>query len=328
MTRRTFTATAVSAAAAMAAPPKSKLGIATTCYLSYLRPRDTHQFLEFCHERGAAGVQAGIPADPAKFRARAEQLGMWYEAMLALHTDPEMMRAQIRKAKDAGAMAGRVGCLSGRRYETFASMADWKKFVEDSRARVAVASKVAAEEKFTLGLENHKDWTIEEHLALMKEFGHEHFGVLLDTGNNISLLDDTYELVEALAPHATLTHLKDMAWQEHPSGFEMSEMVFGEGQLNMQRIIDTIRKARPKTNMVLEMITRNPLVVPCLTTKYWETMPNRSGKTLAKTLAMVRSQKPRQPLPRMDHLDNDGKLRLEDDNVKWCLNVAREKYAL
>ena len=76
------------------------------------------------------------------------------------------------------------------------------------------------------------------------------------------------------------------------------------------------------------MITRNPLVVPCLRPKYWLTMPDRPARVLAATLSMVRDVKPKDPLPRMDALDDGQRLRLEDDNVKWCLNVAREKYGL
>lgn len=328
MNRRTFLATAAAATAVSAAPPKSQMGIATTCYLSYWKPRDTHQFLEHCAERGAGGIQASLPADPAKLRARCEQLGMFYEAMLQLSTDGDAMRASIKKAKEAGAVAARVGALSGRRYETFSTMDEWKKFVADARAKIAVASKAASAEKLPLALENHKDWTVEDALGLMKEFGHENFGMLVDTGNNISLLDDPYALVEKLAPYAICTHLKDMAWQEHPTGFEMSEVVFGEGQLDMKRIVNTLRTARPKTKMTLEMITRNPLVVPCLTPKYWATMPERPATYLAGTLNAVRQLKPRQPLPRMDRLNDAQRLQLEDDNVKWCLNVAREQYGL
>ncbi len=329
MKRRTFLATAAASTAFLsAATPQYRMGVATTCYLSYLRPRDAHAFLELCAERGAGGVQSMLPADPAKFRARCEQLGMFYEAMLPLSPDVEAMRSSIRKAKESGAVACRVGALSGRRYETFATMDDWKKFVADARAKITAASKAAEAEKMTLGLENHKDWTLEDALGLMKEFGHEHFGMLLDTGNNLSLLDNPYEFVEKLAPYTTVTHLKDMAWQEHPTGFEMSEMTFGEGQLDMKRIIDTIRKARPRTNMVLEMITRNPLVVPCLTEKYWATMPQRSAVFLANTLRMVRENKPAKPLPRMDQLSSEQRLKLEDENVKTCLRVAKEQYGL
>lgn len=329
MNRRTFLAAAAATTTAVsAAPARSKMGIATTSYLSYWKPRDAHVFLEHCAERGAGGVQSMLPADPAKFKARCEQLGMFYEAMLQLSPDVETMRASIRKAKEAGASACRVGALSGRRYETFSTMEDWKKFVSDSRTKIAAASKAAEAEKMPLALENHKDWTIEDALGLMKEFGHEHFGMLIDTGNNISLLDDPYLFVEKLAPYAVATHVKDMAWQEHPTGFEMSEVAFGEGHLDMKRIIDTIHKARPKTTMVLEMITRNPLVVPCLSRKYWLTMPDRSGIFLADTLRMVREQKLSKPLPRMDTLDQNQRLKLEDDNVKTCLLVAREKYGL
>lgn len=329
MNRRTFLAAAAATTASIsAAPTRSSLGIATTCYLSYLKPRDAHAFLEFCAERGAGGVQSMLPTDPVKFRARCEQLGMFYEAMLQLSPDVEVMRASIRKAKESGATACRVGALSGRRYETFSTMDDWKKFVSDSRAKIAAASKAAEAEKLPLGLENHKDWTLEDALSLMKEFGHENFGMLLDTGNNISLLDNPHEFVEKLAPYATVTHLKDMAWQEHSSGFEMSEMVFGQGQLDMPKIINTIRKARPKTRMVLEMITRNPLVVPCLTEKYWMTMPHRPATFLANTLRMVRENKPSHSLPRMDQLSPEARLKLEDDNVKACLTVARNQYGL
>jgi sugar phosphate isomerase/epimerase len=325
MTRRTFTTLAAAASTLAAAPPKSQLGIATTCYLSYWRPRDADEFLEHCAAMGAGGVQSMLPKEPEKFRARCEQLGMFYEAMLPLGGAIE---DGIELAKRAGAVAGRVGALSGRRYETFSTMAEWKSFVEASRVKIGAAARAAEKAKFPLALENHKDWTLEDALGLMKEFGGEYFGMLVDTGNNISLLDDPHELVEQLAPYALSTHLKDMAWQEHPQGFEMSEMVFGEGLLDMKRIIGAIRKARPKTKMTLEMITRNPLLVPVLTPKYWETMPDRPATKLAGMLHAVRQTKPRQPLPRMDSLDDGQKRRLENDNVKWCLNVAREQYGL
>lgn len=324
MKRREFLA-AAAAASAMGAPPKSSMGVATTCYLSYWRPRDMQEFLEHCIAIGAGGVQSAIPTDIPKHRARREQAGLYYEAMLPLNAD---VRSGIQRAKEAGAVAARVGALSGRRYETFATMADWKKFVDDSRTKIAVAAKAAEAEKFPVALENHKDWTLEDALGLMKEFGGEHFGLLLDTGNNISLLDDPHEFVDKLAPYALSTHLKDMAWQEYPDGFEMSEVVFGEGQLDMKRIIDAIRKARPNTKMTLEMITRNPLPVPCLAAKYWETMPDRHATVLARQLRMVRTEKPRQPLPRMDALSPEERRRLEDENVKRCLHVARERYGL
>jgi sugar phosphate isomerase/epimerase len=61
-----------------------------------------------------------------------------------------------------------------------------------------------------LAIENHKDWTADEMAALMKEKASRWLGVCLDTGNNIALLDDPMATVEALAPYAISTHIKDM----------------------------------------------------------------------------------------------------------------------
>ena len=55
------------ASAAEPAPP-CKLGIATTSYMTVLRPRDTYQFLEHCHQLGAAGIQSQISGDLPKLQ--------------------------------------------------------------------------------------------------------------------------------------------------------------------------------------------------------------------------------------------------------------------
>lgn len=96
----------------------------------------------------------------------------------------------------------------------------------------------------------------------------------------------------------------------------------------MKRIVETIRKARPATRMTLEMITRDPLEVPCLTEKYWATFPDRNGKYLARTLAYVAKNAKSEALPRTKHLSKEAQIRLEDDNVKQCLHHARERLAL
>lgn len=331
--RRTFVAAASMAAAAgtaLAAPPRSKMGICTTSYLSYRKPRVAEDFLEYCNGLGAAGIQAPLPKDPAAFRRRTEELGMFYEAMLPLprNGDAETFAAHVRAAKAAGATCFRSGCLSGRRYETFGDWASWKKFVDDSKASIKVAVPVLDREKLPMALENHKDWTTEEMLALLKEYSSEYFGILVDTGNNLSLLDEPYSLIQAFAPYAVSTHIKDMDYTEHPSGFQMSEVPFGEGRLDMKRVIDTIRAKRPATKFIVEMITRNPLVVPCLTEKYWVTFPERRATDLARMLAAVRARKSPTPLPTFDHLPQIAQLKAEEDNVKQCLNFAREQLAL
>lgn len=333
MTRRSFLAAAGAATAslAVAAPPRSRMGIASTCYLTVWRPKDSIEFLEHCDSLGAGGVQTFLsslePDYCHKFRARAEQAGMYVEAMVPLPKgDIEGFEKYIVAAKEAGADRVRAGALSGRRYETFATLDDWKKFVADAHASIERAVPVLERHKMPMALENHKDWTIGEMLGILKNYSSEYLGVCIDTGNNISLLDDPMEVVRAFAPYAVATHVKDMGVAEYPDGFLLSEMPLGDGMLDMKEVVKTIQNGRPGVRITLEMITRDPLKVPCLTDQYWQTFPDRPGKYLADTLAMVRKRQ--QKLPTLDGLDKPMQLRLEDDNVKHSLNYARNSLNL
>ncbi|MGQ9635992.1 MAG: sugar phosphate isomerase/epimerase family protein [Bryobacteraceae bacterium] len=171
-------------------------------------------------------------------------------------------------------------------------------------------------------METPKDWTVDEQLALTRKYSSEYLGVCLDTGNNVSLLDDMMEVIEKLAPYTFNVHLTDMAVEEYEDGFLLSEVPLGEGMLDMKRIVDTIRKARPEVNFPLEMITRDPLQIPCLTGKYWATFTGRNGVYLARTLRMVRANKPRKPLPRIMGLTDEQRARLERDHVEGSIQYA------
>jgi 3-oxoisoapionate decarboxylase len=315
-----------------AAAPRTTMGVALYSF-AFRHPKSALEFLDYCHSLGAGGVQTELDSFEAdylkKLRQRAEELGMYLEAIVELpDKTPEHFERVVRAAKEAGAVCLRAACLSGRRYEAFSTLAEWKFFVADSKARVRSALPVLEKYRIPLGIENHKDWTLEELLALVKECDSEYLGACIDTGNNIALLDDPMELVAGLAPYAVTTHIKDMAVEEYQEGFLLSEVPLGHGLLDVKKIIESIAKERPKTKLSLEMITRNPLKVPCLTDKYWRTFPDRSGRYLARALTLVRASKPRQPLVWLDGLDAGSMLKLEEQNVKECLDYARERLGL
>src|SRR5229473_6085630 len=97
----------------------------------------------------------------------------------------------------------------------------------------------------------------------------------------------------------------------------------------MKRVVAVIQQPRPKTRITHEMITRNPLEVPCLTDKYWVTFPDRNGKYLADTLRRVHHAAGRlQHLPRIDHESRQGLMQLEEENIKQCLHYARTRLGL
>jgi sugar phosphate isomerase/epimerase len=295
------------------------------------RPNDTLAFLEQQARNGAGGIQMAItsfePAYLKKLRARAESLGMFLELMGPLpqaNGDDTQLRKIIAAGRELGAKCIRTRCLSGRRYETFDRLDKWQAFVDESKASLLRAASIVDKEKFPLAIENHKDWTAYEMTALMRQLSSEYFGVCLDTGNNISLLDGADETIDALLPYVITTHIKDMAVKECEDGFLMSEVVFGEGMLDIPGIVARIRKAKPKSNVLIEVITRDPLKIPCLTPKYWLTFGDRSGHLLAKSLRMIRQQG-KASLPVISHLSRAEQARVEDENVRKCLDWAAAK---
>ncbi len=308
--------------------PVSKMGIASTSFLgAYAAPQpgskpgswqrvDTLEFLQRCHGLGAAGIQAQINGDPTKVRARAEELGMWVEAMVSIrNSTPEQLEKAILDAKAAGCTVARDGMLSGRRYETFHTLDEWKAWLTKTYQVIESAVPVFEKHKFTLAIENHKDWTADQYAALFKKYSSEYLGACVDFGNNISLLDDPMALIEAAAPYAKATHVKDMAVRPYPDGFELSEVVMGTGLLPLEKMCAILWKANPNIKMSLEMISRDPLKVPCLTDQYWVTFPDRNGLMLARTLRMVEAHKDTE-LPRFTGLDAAAWRKKEIENIE------------
>lgn len=328
MTRRTFLAAGVAAAASGA--PRTEMGIATTCFMTARRPKDTLEFLEYAHSLGAGGIQAPLASTEADYvgrlRRRLDELGMYFEAMVSLpREDASAFERTAKAAKEAGALALRTTAPGPRRYEAFDSKEAWEAVAARARAGLRTAVPVVERLRVPLAIENHRDWTLEEFLGLLKEYSSEFVGVCLDTGNNIALLDDPMEVVERLAPHAVSTHIKDMGVEEYSEGFYLVEVPLGEGALDIPRMVETIRRARPRVKWTLEMITRDPTPVPCLSPKYWTAMPRRDARDLARALQWVRTKQ--QKLPRPGGL-GAGLLRLEEDNVKQCLNYARKRLGM
>jgi 3-oxoisoapionate decarboxylase len=309
---------------------QTRMGIAATSFMMAWKPKDTYEFLEHCHGLSAAGIQAPINGDLEKIRSRAEKLGMYVEGMIELphNGDTSAFERALQNASTVGAVALRSASLGTRRYETFSSLVDWQNFVAQSHRSLDAAVPILDRYKIPLGLENHKDWTVDEMAALIKKYSSEYLGVCLDFGNNVSLLDPPNEVVEKLAPYTVSTHLKNMGVERYSDGFLLSETVLNQGFLDLPQMIAVVQQARPKTRFSLEMITRDPLHVPCLTDKYWATFPDRNGRYLARTLMLVQKEQSSQPLPRVAGLSHDSQVRLEEENVVSCIRYARETLKL
>jgi sugar phosphate isomerase/epimerase len=316
----------------------SPLGIVIHSYPVRSRDKgftDPLAFLNFCHDRGAAGIQivlGSLSNDRAReLRSTAEKHGMYVEGSIRPpkdKADVERFEKEIVTAKECGATVVRTVMLGTRRYETFHAAKEFTAFAEQALTSLRLAEPVVAKHNVTLAVENHKDFRTDELIDVMKVISSEHVGVCVDTGNSIALLERPSETTEALAPWVRSCHLKDMGVEESADGFLLAEVPLGDGFLDLKGIVGTLTKAWPKLRLSLEMITRDPLRIPCLTDDYWSTLARVPGRDLARTLAMVRKHAAKEPLLRTSKLPADEQRAVEDRNVRRCLEFGRERLGL
>jgi sugar phosphate isomerase/epimerase len=333
---------------------RSRLGIADFSYNIRLRAERTgrmnpaHQrwawmkgkladplnFLDHCNKVGAGGIQMNIGIRDENYtrnlREKAQNYDMFIEGSASLPRDMsgvDKFDAAVRTAKQAGAKVVRIA-IGGRRYEQFEKAEQFRAFAERTWKSLQLAEPVAARHRMRLAIENHKDWRIDQMLDMLTRISSEYIGVCIDTGNSFALLEDPMAVVEAYAPYGFAAHLKDMAVAEYEDGFLLADVPLGQGLLDLARMVRILRKARPEIQFSLEMATRDPLKVPCLTEKYWATFEDVPGSDLARTLRYVRANASPQRLPKVNHLPLDKLVELEEANIKKCLAFAEEHLVL
>jgi sugar phosphate isomerase/epimerase len=291
--------------------------------------------LEHSHDIGAGGIQVVIKDWTLDFgkkvRERREKLGMYLEGSLGVPgkaEDVPKFEQEVVAAKEAGAQIIRTVCTSGRRYEVFHTANEFDEARRKALASIQLAEPILKKHKVKLAVENHKDWRANELAEIMKQISSEYVGVTLDFGNSIALMEDPMEVITTLAPYLLTTHVKDMGLDEYEDGILLSEVPLGKGILDLPKIIAICNQHNAKTTFNLEMITRDPLLVPCLKDDYWSTFGNVGGTELARTLRMTRQHKFKPSLPKVSQLSGEEKLAAEEQNIIESLDYSRNKLGL
>lgn len=292
---------------------------------------DPLEFLKECLHLGAAGIQGPLGVRDEDYtksmRQLAEANGLFIEASIMPPQDDskvERFENEIRTAKAAGVAVARTVIFPGRRYEQFNSPDDFAEATKRAYAAVERAEPIARKHGVRLAIENHKDQRVPERIALLKRIGSEFVGMCLDIGNSFALCEDLIEVTRAYAPFAWTAHIKDQALGQYEDGFLFADAPLGKGFVDVAAIVRTLRAANPRIRLNLEVMTRDPLRVPVLTSKYWATMPDVPAADLARTLRTVKSDSAAQPLPRVSTLSTEARATAETRNITESLAYARE----
>ena len=345
MTRReAFGAIAValsgSVVLATETPQRSRLGlVAYNCAFrrKWMQQRDPKfelfeplNFLKHCREVGAGGMQVSLGVlDAARVKSLKEFAAEHSLCVDGIVNPPKddgdlaRFEAEIRTAAEVGVQAVRTVVMPGRRYEQFKSLAEVREAEAKALKMLELAAPIVTKHRVKLAVENHKDQRLDERLALYKHLSCEFIGATVDTGNSFALLDDPYGAIEALAPYAFTVHFKDQALREYEQGLLLADIPLGQGSFDMPRIATILKRAKPDIRLMLELITRDPLKVPCLSDKFWATMPHVSGNDLARTLRFVREH-PAKTLQEVGSLSLEKQVALEDANIAASLKYSRD----
>jgi len=296
---------------------------------AFLPFTDALQLLDHCKKLGAAGLQISVDkwADDFALQVRrhAETLGLFLEGSVTLPSREDEVphfADTLRRAKDAGVTILRTA-IGGRRYELYSRHDEFLEFKKTAISSLQLAAPIAEKANVRLGVENHKDFHAAELAEILRSLSSVAIGACIDTGNNIALLEEPTSVVEVLAPFAVTCHLKDMAVQPSPDGFFLAEVPLGEGMLDLQSMVDTLKAANPQIRLNLEMITRDPLSIPCLQPSYWPTFPDKLAVELATALGSVQHYAAPE-LTVVSKLTLPEALKLEEDNIVSCLKYAKE----
>jgi sugar phosphate isomerase/epimerase len=295
------------------------------------------RLLEEAKRLGASGIQVDLGV---MSQSQADELGQWaqgngmfLEGIVGLpgakasSGEWDRLEGEFKTASWLHVPAVRTTLLPGRRYEQFQRRSDFDDFLRDAKKRLERAVQLAERWKVPLALENHKDQRLQERMDLHRSLPSEYLGACLDTGNNIALLDDPMETVQALAPLAMTVHLKDQGVQLTEDGFLLGDIPLGQGCLDLAGMVQTLLKSRPNVHFCLELITRDALRIPCLDQRYWQTMRDVSGAELARMLAWVRHNGAAS-LQKVSQLPWKDQVHLEEQNLKASFQYGREKLNL
>ncbi len=328
---------ATSTAQERLAVPRRLFGLQAYSYSIRFRQQpgsdDPLQLIEFTSEQGFASVQLRVGNRDgdylARARALATRLRISLEGIVAApmeENDSDRFEADLRANRAAGIDVVRTVLSTGRRYESLRSAEEFRRFQTRASATLARMARLAGRHQVRVAVENHKDFRTSELVDALRRLDSEFVGVCLDTGNNIALLEDPWHVVDALTPYTFSVHLKDMAVESAADGFLLAEVPLGGGMLDLRRIVRRVHQAKPQARFHLEMITRNPLSIPCLADDYWRTMADVPGVDLARMLTLVRRHaRPANDLPRIDRLEPREQIRREQDHVVQSRQWANEQ---
>lgn len=242
-------------------------------------------------------------------------------------TAEEHLALGLRVAKDLGSPVLRVILGNGGDRTTpggiEARIADTVKVCRACRGQ-------ALDTGVKIAVENHAgDMQAWELVALIEAAGKDFVGANIDAGNAVWTFEDPLSNLEQLGPYALTTSLRDSAIWESEKGVTVQWTAMGDGSIDWASYFDVFEKLCPNVPVHIETISGFNREIPLWTPDYWKNWPKARARDLARFLPIARRGQARpawSPPASVDRKEAEKQYQL--DQIERSLRFCREQLGL
>jgi L-ribulose-5-phosphate 3-epimerase UlaE len=224
--------------------------------------------LQICENARPLDVPGG---EWEAFLERAHSLGMGIQ--LGCKTlDPSILERYLKLASG----------ISSRTLRVVLEDEDGPPTQERIDGFLGPAARLAETYRMRLAIENHFDLPVRQLIAAVSPFPSDLLGFCVDAANSLRRFEPVEYVFDSLGPRAYCYHLKDFKVSGSNVGFAVTGAPLGQGDLNLDWVLDYIRRAQSEPEIYLEAW------VP--STGVWERDVQTDWEWLSQSLGTLRNR--------------------------------------
>ena len=138
-----------------------------------------------------------------------------------------------------------------------------------------------------IAVENHQDADSEDLLRLCRRFESRYFGVTLDCGNPLAVMEDPLEFARRLAPYLRHAHLKDYRIHPAPNGYRLVRCALGAGVIPFPQLFELFDAQEWPITRNIEMAALHARLIPMLERSWWDEFSSRDARDTLAAMSVI-----------------------------------------
>jgi sugar phosphate isomerase/epimerase len=232
------------------------------------------------------GLIGAEPADWHRLRHLAEEHGVRF-VFSASKVDAAELRRCLGIAAELGAPTVRCILSSVLCGDRRGLPGGWRAHVDACTEALESVLPDAERLRIAVAVENHQDADSEDLLRLCRRFESRYFGVTLDCGNPLAVMEDPLEFAERLAPYLRHAHLKDYRIYPAENGYRLVRCALGEGVVPFPELFTLFDAQEWPVTRNIEMAALHARQIPMLERTWWDEFSSRDARETLSAMSLI-----------------------------------------